>query len=104
MARSAVVKEKEKKDMREKFNEFINEVIEKGRTSSIRFDPNFLKELEAAGKEAREKKSMKPVKIIQNKTLTKPAIAQALNLASDIELAATKDIKLDTKKWVKEGK
>jgi len=104
MASSAVVKEKEKKDIRVKFNEFINDVIEKGRTSSIKFDPQFLKELETAGKEAREKKSMKPVKIIKNKTLTKPAITQALNLASDIELATTKGMKLDVQRWVKEGK
>ncbi len=95
---------KEEEDIRIRFNRFIDNVISKGKTSSVRFDPNFLKELEEAGKEAQMVKKAKPVKIVKSKVLTKPAITQSLNLASKLELAATKDAELDVKKWVKGGK
>ncbi len=93
---------KKKEDIRLKFNKFINDVIEKGKTSSIRFDTKFMKELEEAGKEARMK-SAKPVKIVESPILNKPAITQALNLGSDLELAATKDVKWNVEKWIKRG-
>lgn len=95
---------KEEEDIRIKFNKFIDNVISKGKTSSVRFDPNFLKELEEAGKEARIMKRAKPVKIVKSKVLTKPAITQSLNLASKLELASTKGEELNIKKWVKGGK
>lgn len=94
----------EKKDIRLKFNEFINNVIEKGKTSSIRFDANFLKELEQAGEESRMKRRAKPVKIMKSKILTKPAITQALNLASSLEVASKEGAPPDFKKWVTGGK
>lgn len=97
-------KKEEKEDIRIKFNKFIDNVITKGKTSSVRFDPKFLKELEQAGKEAQMKKKAKPIKIVQSKVLTKPAITQALNFASDLELAAKKGNELNVEKWVKEGK
>jgi len=101
--KSKLKKPKKKEDIRIKFNKFIDDVIAKGKTSSMRLDANFVKELEQAGKEARFMKKAKPVKITQSKILTKPAITQALNLASDIEMA-TKGAELNIKKWVEGGK
>jgi hypothetical protein len=106
MAKGSSLKKekKEEEDIRIKFNKFIDEVISKGKTSSVRFDANFLKELEKAGEESQLMRKAKPVKIIQSKILTKPAITQALNLASNIEMAATKNEELNLKKWVEGGK
>lgn len=97
-------KKKEEEDIRIKFNKFIDDVIAKGKTSSMKLDANFVKELEKAGEESRYVRRAKPVKIVQSKILTKPAITQALNLASDFEMAATKGAGLNIKKWVEGGK
>ncbi len=103
MSKSAVVKKKKKEDIRKQLNMWLDTIFEKA-SQGKQFSPEFLREMEQAGKEAREKRQMKPVKIIKSRVLTKPAITQALNLASDLELAAGGDVKLNTKKWVKEGK
>lgn len=97
-------KTKKKEDIRIKFNKFIDDVISKGKTSSMKLDANFVKELEKAGEEARFVRKAKPVKIVKSKILTKPAITQALNLASDFEMAASKGAELNIKKWVEGGK
>lgn len=103
MVKSAVVKKKKKEDIRKKLNMWLDTIFEKA-SQGKQFSPEFLKEMEQAGMKAREKREMKPVKIIKNKVLTKPAITQALNLASDLELAVSGDVKINMKKWVKEGK
>jgi uncharacterized protein (DUF1919 family) len=100
---SAVVKEKKKEDIRKKFNIFLDKLFKKMEEGK-KFSPEFLKEMETLGARERSKRKMKPIKIIKSRVLTKPAITQALNLASDIELAARKEAELDTKKWVTEGK
>lgn len=104
MARSAMAKKiKKKEDIRKRLNMILDTIFEQAEKGKA-FTPEFLKEMEQAGVEARKKRKLKPVKIIKNRVLTKPAITQALNLASDFELAAGGDVKLDMKKWVKEGK
>lgn len=94
----AVAKKSSKKeeDLRLKFGRLMDFIIKSGRTSSIKFDSNFIKELQQAGMKAREeRKSTKkiPVKIPASKYKDK-AVKEAMKLGAILENAKTiKDLK-----------
>jgi len=93
---------KKKEDIRLKFGKLMDFIIKSGRTSSIKFDSNFLKQLHEAGLQAREsRKSTKkiPVKIPASKYKDK-AVKAAMELGALLE-NAKKPADLNFKKdWV----
>lgn len=90
--KAAVAKKTPKKkeeDIRIRFGKLMDFIIKSGRTSSIRFDSNFMKELQEAGLKAREtRKSTKkiPVKIPPSKYKDR-AVKAAMRLGALLEKA-----------------
>ena len=80
---------KEEEDIRLKFGKLMDFIIKSGRTSSIKFDSNFIKELQEAGLKARESRTSTkkiPVKIPASKYKDK-AVKAAMELGTILENA-----------------
>jgi len=90
VTQAAVAKKTSKKeeDIRLRFGKLMDFIIKSGRTSSIKFDSNFLKQLHEAGAKARESQSTKkiPVKIPESKYKDK-AVKAAMELGTILENA-----------------
>ncbi len=104
MATKAAVAKKTPKeteeDLRLKFGKLMDFIIESGKTSSVKFDSNFMRELGLAGLKSREERLKErestkqiPVKIPETKYREK-AVKEAMKLGAILENAKTiKDLK-----------